>query len=169
MLAPGSSRRRIARTLSAAYSSGLLSDDTFGARVDELLGAKVVDPRRLIGDLNLRCNRIGWALRLRAFLKGAAVGFRGPSQPAPPAALLALDWSGARSELTIGRHHSCDIRIKNSSVSRRHARLVFRDDKWIAQDLRSTNGTIVNGTRVGRCELRPGDELLLGDELLRID
>jgi pilus assembly protein CpaF len=83
--------------------------------------------------------------------------------------LLALDWSGAQPELLIGRHHTCDVMLANPRVSRRHARLVFRDAKWIVQDLQSTNGTVVNGTRVGRCELRPGDCLVLGDEYLRID
>jgi pSer/pThr/pTyr-binding forkhead associated (FHA) protein len=55
------------------------------------------------------------------------------------------------------------------SVSRLHARLVFRDGSWILQDLESTNGTIVNGVLVGRCALRPGDRLLLGKARLRID
>jgi pilus assembly protein CpaF len=54
-------------------------------------------------------------------------------------------------------------------VSRRHARLVFRDGSWVIQDLRSCNGTEVNGLVVGRCELRPGDHVVLGDEHLVID
>lgn len=83
--------------------------------------------------------------------------------------LLALDWSGQQSDLLIGRHQACDVVLEAPSVSRRHARLVFRDHRWIVQDLHSTNGTVVNGTRVGRCELRPGDALLLGDERLTID
>ncbi|MGO9900236.1 MAG: FHA domain-containing protein [Solirubrobacteraceae bacterium] len=37
------------------------------------------------------------------------------------------------------------------------------------RDLASTNGTIVNGQRVGRCEPRPGDRVLIGNERLRID
>jgi predicted component of type VI protein secretion system len=83
--------------------------------------------------------------------------------------LLGLDWTGHQRELVIGRRSSCDIVCSDPSVSRRHARLVFRDHKWIVQDLRSTNGTIVNGTRVGRCELRPGDLLELGELAMRID
>jgi pSer/pThr/pTyr-binding forkhead associated (FHA) protein len=83
--------------------------------------------------------------------------------------LLALDWSGAEPKLMIGRHHACDVVLAGPTVSRLHARLVFRDGKWIVQDLQSTNGTAVNGTRIGRCELRPGDHLALGEEHLRID
>jgi pSer/pThr/pTyr-binding forkhead associated (FHA) protein len=54
-------------------------------------------------------------------------------------------------------------------VSRRHARLVFRDSCWIVQDLESTNGTAVNGRLVGRCRLAPGDDLAFADAHVRID
>jgi pilus assembly protein CpaF len=59
--------------------------------------------------------------------------------------------------------------VDEPTVSRRHARLVFRDHKWIVQDLKSTNGTVVNGARVGRCELRAGDSVVLGRAHLRVD
>ena len=64
---------------------------------------------------------------------------------------------------------TCDVVLDDLSVSRRHARLVFRDGHWVIQDLESTNGTRVNGVRVGRCELHPGDHVDVGDERLRID
>jgi pilus assembly protein CpaF len=83
--------------------------------------------------------------------------------------LLALDWTGAREELVIGRHHACDVVLANPRVSRRHARLVFRDGSWVIQDLESTNGTVVNGDTVVRCALRPGDHLVLGGQRLRVD
>jgi pilus assembly protein CpaF len=54
-------------------------------------------------------------------------------------------------------------------VSRRHARLLFRDGSWVLQDLQSTNGTTVNGVPVGRCQLRPGDRLIFGTACLRVD
>ena len=57
----------------------------------------------------------------------------------------------------------------NTTVSRRHAQLRFRDGKWVLRDLGSTNGTTVNGVRVGRCELLPGDRLGLGELLLTVD
>ena len=69
----------------------------------------------------------------------------------------------------IGRHPDCDVVMADATVSRRHARLIFRDGGWIIQDLASTNGTRLNGEYVGRCRLRPGDQLALGDQLLQID
>src|SRR5579884_411180 len=54
VLHAGASRRRIARTLNAAYAGGLLRDETFAGRLDQLLKSRLVDPLTLIGDLNLR-------------------------------------------------------------------------------------------------------------------
>jgi FHA domain len=167
---PGASRRRINRTLNAAYAEGLLSDETFARRIDQLLSERLIDPVCLIGDLQVRRSEsprlhpVGAVLdAVRRVLAIAADG----RQPDP--ILLALDWSGGQTELLIGRHSTCDVVLSDLSVSRRHARLVFRDGKWVLQDLQSTNGTVVNGTSVGRFELRPGDRLVLGNVHLRID
>jgi hypothetical protein len=166
VLGAGASRKQIAHTLNAAYADGLLSEDTFSHRLDQLLEARLVDPFRLIGDLNLRTAGDGW----RATLVNAAVAsVRRLRSPGPAAVLLALDWDGSQSELLLGRHQSCDVVLSDPQVSRRHARLFFRDGSWLLQDLQSTNGTIVNGVRVGRCEVRPGDRLVLGNEQLKID
>jgi len=86
-----------------------------------------------------------------------------------PAMLLALDWDGGKSDLVLGRSRGCDVVLSSEAVSRRHAQLFFRDGNWVIRDLGSTNGTTVNGLRVGRCRLRPGDRVALGDALLRID
>lgn len=56
-------------------------------------------------------------------------------------ARLALDWSGAISELILGRRRDCDVVLSDPGVSRRHARLFFRDGSWVLEDLDSTNGT----------------------------
>jgi hypothetical protein len=171
VLGAGASRREIARTLNAAYAGGLLSEDTFVSRLDQLFAAKLIEPLRLIGDLSLRVpegasrRRPGRALLVvwRRVLR------RRDAPVEAVSVLLALDWEGGQRELLVGRHHTCDVVLADPSVSRRHARLLFRDGIWILRDLESTNGTIVNGVRVGRCEIRPGDQLLLGDEPLRVD
>jgi hypothetical protein len=162
-------RRRITRTLNAAYGAGLLSEDTFAARIDQALRSPLVTPGALIGDLTLRkpSPRRG---RLRPGLMPSWLKAASPETDDGPArVLLALDWSGTQPELLIGRHHGCDVIVDEPTVSRRHARLVFRDHKWIVQDLKSTNGTVVNGARVGRCELRAGDSVVLGRAHLRVD
>ena len=155
MLGSGARRHRLARILNAAYAEGLLSEQTLSYRLDVLFASAVIDPVRLVGDLTRRVpRRVAWRWRRR---------------PDDAGILLALDWSGAQEEMIIGRHHSCDVVVTDLTVSRRHARLVFRDGAWIVQDLESTNGTHLNGQRVGRCRLRPGDQLALGDQLLRVD
>lgn len=172
MLVPGTSRRRIAYRLNAAYADGLLSHDTFLHRVDQLLRGRLVDPMALVGDLSLRSTErrpladlTGAIGRVRARLTRSS----DPLLSAMPPRLLALDWSGAEDELLIGRDEGCHVVLSDPSVSRRHARLRFRDGRWILQDLDSTNGTLVNGVRVGRCQLRAGDAVALGDEQLAID
>lgn len=69
-----------------------------------------------------------------------------------------------RSEETIiGRKEGCALRIPSSQVSRLHCKLVWRDDLLHVEDLKSANGTRVNGQRVrGLQVLRPGDLLTVG-------
>ena len=167
MVRQGASRREIARTLNAAYASGLLSQETFTIRIEHLLGRRLIDPSSLIGDLSFRGRR-SWRASV-ARMRTAVAGWRA-SRRGHEELLLALDWEGsAQRELLIGRHCGCDVVLDEPSVSRRHARLVFRDGGWVLQDLASTNGTTVNGSAVGRCALRPGDHLGLGSERLRVD
>ncbi len=168
MFIAGRSRRRIARTLNAAYASGLISTDTFSRRVDHLLRASLIDPPELVGDLNLRRATSKWPARvgfaIRRAVTAAYTGRVGPRT------LLALDWSGtAHEDMLIGRADGCDPLLADPAVSRQHARLSFRDGRWILQDLDSRNGTRVNGMRVGRCEVRPGDLVELGNTQLTVD
>ena len=166
MVRHGASRRKIARKLKAAYGDGLLSEETFTGRIEQLLGKRLVDPRTLVGDLSFRGqNRWrNWVAAARSVLSARRALQRGR-----PELLLALDWSGGEQELLVGRHYTCDVVLSDPTVSRRHARLAFRDGAWIVQDLESTNGTAVNGVHVGRCALRPGDHVRLGEERLKVD
>jgi hypothetical protein len=156
----GASRRQIARKLNSAYACGLLSQETYMIRIEHLLGRRLVDPVALTGDLTLR-TRHAW----RRWLSEAKTLLRRGDREL----LLSLEWGGEQPELVIGRHYDCDVVLTDPSVSRRHARIVFRDGSWILQDLASTNGTKVNGAGVGRCVIRPGDHLALGTERLRVD
>ncbi len=57
----------------------------------------------------------------------------------------------------VGRGHDCDIVLSDLKVSRLHARLEKAQTGWAVVDLESTNGTMVNGTRVKEKLLAPGD------------
>ena len=157
--------------LNTAYADGLLSEETFAHRLDRVFADRLIDPRVLIGDLNLRTAPSRWHERLRGAAAAAlgTVRLAGSEPLEPPAVLLALDWDGGKSDLVLGRSRGCDVVLSSEAVSRRHAQLFFRDGNWVIRDLGSTNGTRVNGVRVGRCRLRPGDRVALGDALLRID
>jgi pSer/pThr/pTyr-binding forkhead associated (FHA) protein len=67
-----------------------------------------------------------------------------------------------RSEpLTIGRNQG-GLKLDEPLVSSTHARILFRDDGWVLQDLGSTNGTMVDGRLIRECSLRPGAEIAIG-------
>jgi pSer/pThr/pTyr-binding forkhead associated (FHA) protein len=67
----------------------------------------------------------------------------------------------------IGRGLTADLRLDESSVSRRHAVLVARNDGTRILDDRSANGTYVNGRRIVQRDLRNGDVIVLGRVVLR--
>jgi hypothetical protein len=171
MVGAGASQQHLAGELNAAYSRGLISQRTLTHRLDLLFGSRLIEPARLVGDLSRRLPRRRWRSRVTSVIDAAFAAFdRSPATDAgAPARLLALNWTGGDEDMLLGRHPSCEILLDDLSVSRRHARLFFRDGSWVIQDLGSTNGTRVNDVLVGRCELHPGDQILLGDERLRID
>lgn len=166
---PGAAREQLAEALNAAYGAGLLSENTLFYRLDVLLSSRLIDPVRLVGDLTRRVPRRGPAADVRQAITTALGRLRTAvlRPEAEGSVLLALDWTGG-PELLVGRHSRCDVRLPHPSVSRRHARLSFRDGSWVLRDLESKNGTWVNGVRVGRCALQPGDLVHVGGHDLTI-
>lgn len=84
--------------------------------------------------------------------------------------MACLEWpDGARYELadngaTIGRDPTNDVVVlHDSKVSRSHAELQYRDERWLLVDLASRNGTIVNGRRIRQHPLRDGDRIQVGE------
>ena len=65
-------------------------------------------------------------------------------------------------EVTIGRSPDCQIVLKDFGISRTHARLVADEEGVRIQDLKSKNGTQVNGVPVVEAPLKDGDRILLG-------
>ena len=52
-------------------------------------------------------------------------------------------------ELTIGRSEDSDLIIDDEYASTHHAKLILINNDWLIQDLNSTNGTYLDGSRVG--------------------
>jgi len=67
----------------------------------------------------------------------------------------------------IGRRATSDIVLDDSTVSRRHALVLERDGAPVIADDRSLNGVFVNGQRVREARLRHGDEVRIGDRMIR--
>jgi adenylate cyclase len=64
--------------------------------------------------------------------------------------------------LVVGRTPGCDLPVRDSTVSRRHAELAPSDGGLEVRDLGSTNGTFVNGERIEQGMARPGDQVTFG-------
>jgi pSer/pThr/pTyr-binding forkhead associated (FHA) protein len=84
--------------------------------------------------------------------------------------MACLEWpDGARCELsddgaTIGRDPTnVVVVLHDSKVSRSHAELQYRDERWLLVDLASRNGTVVNGRRIRQHPLRDGDRIQVGE------
>ena len=78
-----------------------------------------------------------------------------------------LDFEAA--EIGIGRLEDNDLCLPKNNVSKHHARLVFKDDRYVIVDQKSTNGTYVNGRRItGPMVVRRGDKIYIGDFILTL-
>jgi pSer/pThr/pTyr-binding forkhead associated (FHA) protein len=67
-----------------------------------------------------------------------------------------------KSVVTLGRKHTCDLRIPIPSVSREHCRLEVDDEAVVIRDLGSSNGTAVNDEPIQEARLSPGDKITIG-------
>lgn len=72
-------------------------------------------------------------------------------------------------ELTIGRVNGNHIVLPKGNISKKHSRIVKKDGKFIIVDLKSTNGTYVNGNRIATpVVLKDTDKVYIGDFILQI-
>ena len=68
-------------------------------------------------------------------------------------------------EIVLGRSPGCTSQLSNRYVSRKHASLVWSDDRWILHDLKSRSGTYLNTIRMESDEevqLHDGDLIQIG-------
>ncbi len=68
----------------------------------------------------------------------------------------------AGRELVIGRRDDCDVRLRDDGVSRRHATLTVVGEGAVVRDLRSANGTWVEGSRKREARLVDGARMHVG-------
>ena len=75
-----------------------------------------------------------------------------------------------KPEVTIGRLGGNDLVLAKGNVSKHHSKIVLKDGKYIVVDLRSTNGTFVNGKKIaGPLVVRPTDKIYIGDYIINVE
>lgn len=74
----------------------------------------------------------------------------------------------SESALRVGRLENLEIALNDPSISRRHAEIAITEQGWVLRDVGSTNGTFLNGIRVGRTDrkLRQRDVVQFGNLVL---
>src|ERR687898_1369155 len=73
-------------------------------------------------------------------------------------------------EVTIGRVPGNDVVLPKGNVSKRHSRIVLKDNRFIVVDLKSTNGTYVNGRKItSPLVVKEGDKIYIGDFVLTLE
>ncbi|MEE8169017.1 MAG: FHA domain-containing protein [Phycisphaerae bacterium] len=80
--------------------------------------------------------------------------------------------SGARFELSdrpmiCGREPGLDISLADPQVSRRHFEITLVDGRHHVRELQSKNGVFVNGSQVAQSRLEDGDNVQVGDTILK--
>ena len=135
------------------------------------LGNAVAEIRKALGDDPKSPKYIATVSR-RGYRFSGSVEAPGSAAAARPHTALRwwLVWRDAILPLSdgtnvVGRHPECDVWLDAGSVSRAHADIVIADGRAAVDDRGSTNGTFVNGARIGsRHALVDGDAVAFGSE-----
>ena len=69
---------------------------------------------------------------------------------------------GARP-ITMGRSQEADVPIEDNMLSRKHCEVKYNAGSFVLTDLKSKNGTFVNGTPVSTWQLKHGDLISIGN------
>jgi len=75
----------------------------------------------------------------------------------------------AYGSVTIGRSVDNDVHIKDTTVSSHHAKIFTYLNASYIEDLKSSNGTFINGKRIEKHTLKPGDIVKLGHHVLEVE
>jgi len=156
-------RDRVVRVLRDAAVDGRLAHESFVRRVDQALRAR---DQQALGELvaDLPADRPVAS----GLLTGLSALTRRLEMMAPRYPALRLP-DRRRPVLVIGRRPNCDVALSDRRVSRVHAVLMLLGDRWFLDDLRSTNGTRLNGFRIrGATPVRPGDRVSFAGPTFRL-
>jgi len=101
----------------------------------------------------------------------------GPAGPVPSGASIrvmkgffeGLEVPVDRDWLVFGRGRSADVVIAEPTMSRAHAAIGYDGQNFFVQDLGSTNGTRVNGSREQKIPLKRGDDIQFGKLHVKVD
>lgn len=97
---------------------------------------------------------------MRATIVGLRGSYKGRTAPLYP------------GMITIGRSPSNSLAFPNdTTLSREHAVLSFKGDKWLCWDVGSTNGTFINGVQIGSIPVAvpPGSEVAFGEQAIQLN
>lgn len=92
----------------------------------------------------------------------------GEKSGAAPQLLMQIGFDG-KSEMVVGRNDANEITLDGLQISNRHARLKRTATGVVIEDLNSTNGIYVNGSRVTRHLILPEDSVQIGAFVIRVD
>jgi uncharacterized membrane protein YhaH (DUF805 family) len=92
---------------------------------------------------------------MNAYLAGVKGEYKGRSIP--------IDYDN----MIIGRDAASSIKLSDVSVSREHATIRIYDNSFYLQDLNSTAGVYINGTRSQAKALQDGDQIQIGSEVFQ--
>lgn len=80
-----------------------------------------------------------------------------------------------REEVILGRALEADVRVNDTKISRKHARIntIFdaatERNNYVLTDLSSRNGTFINGQKIRQETLQNGDKITIGEHILRFE
>ena len=103
----------------------------------------------------------------------------GGVEPAETDAFIVVEEGGGLTEgehfdlfggISLGRSVDADVRLDDRYASGIHARVFNRSGAYFAEDMNSTNGTLLNSRELhGEAELTPGDVIRIGDTEFRFE
>jgi VWFA-related protein len=104
---------------------------------------------------------------------GATIAAGATVVPSLPRARLIILQNGVQSEVVIqeaetmiGREASNAVVIRDPMASRRHAKIIVENGEFWIEDLKSLNGTRVNGEAISRRKLAANDQIKIGEVVL---